>query len=330
MNLITDMLSKSYPKLPFELLSFFQVNDKSPNIKSIAEFVKSREDQAAQIPNSVILNQICETLAAHGYLAPVTKQGVLGINNTYIQTSVGDLKTYEGRDLNSLSLHVRCIVFGFSYVFETYRNAVVPITHTTEDDEITVGTGFLYREYLVTAKHCLEKSKSIAIKGFTAEQLSAVQVKYHADEGVDLAFLKIPKLTGVIQVIDRKDEGQILDAVITMGYPKIPGFHAIQTVEQAQISSRLTVTKGEVSGTGKHYLSDTEMMLITAKIRGGNSGGPVLNSSGCVVAVASQMALGEGKYDDLGYGSVVPFKYVEEMISSKNMLAEDLKFIDFK
>lgn len=331
MSVILDMLAEKYSKLPFQLLEFFQIGKPvdQQSIKSIADFLKSREDQTLEVPNSVILNQICEILSNQGFMVPVSKQGVLGINNTYVQTTIGDLNIYKDRDLNSFSLHLSCLVFGFRYIFETYRNAVAPIIHTTYNDDITIGTGFFYRRYFITAKHCLEGSKSISIKGFSAQELSKAQVKYHSDDGIDLAFFEVTKSDRIAQVIDRLDEGRVLDAVITLGYPKIAGFHTIQTVEQGQVSSRLTVTKGEVSGTGKHYLSDMEMTLITAKIRGGNSGGPVLNSTGSVVAVASQMALGKGDYDDLGYGSVIPFKYVEEMIESKNKIAEKLIFTDF-
>lgn len=107
MSLILDMLSEKYITLPFELLEFFQIGkpEGQVTVKSIADFLKSR-DQTVEIPGSVILNQICDILSHHGYMAPVTKQGVLGINDTYIQTTVGDLNIYKGRDLNSLSLHL--------------------------------------------------------------------------------------------------------------------------------------------------------------------------------------------------------------------------------
>jgi S1-C subfamily serine protease len=61
-------------------------------------------------------------------------------------------------------------------------------------------------------------------------------------------------------------------------------------------------------------------MLITAKIRGGNSGGPVINSNGRFVGIACQAPNYEGDivdYDDLGYGIAVPVKYLNELIEKK-------------
>ncbi len=64
-------------------------------------------------------------------------------------------------------------------------------------------------------------------------------------------------------------------------------------------------------------------MLITAKIRGGNSGGPIVNEEGSVVGVSCQIPNYEGDigdYDDLGYGIVIPIKYLFEILSEKKTM----------
>ena len=69
-------------------------------------------------------------------------------------------------------------------------------------------------------------------------------------------------------------------------------------------------------------MAQIEAMLITAKIKGGNSGGPVINSNGCLVGIACQQPNYEGEignYDDLGYGIAVPVKYLKELIATKSM-----------
>lgn len=86
------------------------------------------------------------------------------------------------------------------------------------------------------------------------------------------------------------DDGKVMQDVLVLGYPKIPGFTDFLTAEKATISSkaeaRLTPTKGAIAAYGTNYLSRAELMLIIAKIRCGNSGGPVINENGCIVAVA--------------------------------------------
>lgn len=73
MNYVTELLSRDFPNLPFELMEFFQI-EKLGNprkIKTIADFIKARKDQSLKIPNAIIINQICEKLSEVGFLAPV-------------------------------------------------------------------------------------------------------------------------------------------------------------------------------------------------------------------------------------------------------------------
>ena len=110
-----------------------------------------------------------------------------------------------------------------------------------------------------------------------------------------------------------------------MGYPKIPAFTDFLTAEKGTISSkaesRLTPTKGAVAAFGDNYLSGAELMLITARIRGGNSGGPVINEDGSIIGIACQTPYYDdeiGDYDDLGYGIAVPIKYLQEVLEEKS------------
>ena len=69
-------------------------------------------------------------------------------------------------------------------------------------------------------------------------------------------------------------------------------------------------------------------MLITAKIKGGNSGGPIINNKGCVVGVAFGEPIYEGSYDDVGYGVGMPIQVLNDIISEGIM--ETVNFIDWK
>lgn len=47
---------------------------------------------------------------------------------------------------------------------------------------------------------------------------------------------------------------EILDEILTMGYPPIQGsMDAIQVAEVSKISSFLKTTEGRITGKGKHY-----------------------------------------------------------------------------
>ena len=92
----------------------------------------------------------------------------------------------------------------------------------------------------------------------------------------------------------------------------------------------MTPTMGAIAAEGEIYFPKglPTLYLITAKIRGGNSGGPVINKEGMVVAVATGISAGEGLSDDnIGYGMAYPIQAAEAMLSEQNY--ENFNFVDF-
>lgn len=127
----------------------------------------------------------------------------------------------------------------------------------------------------------------------------------------------------------------MLDEVLVIGFPNIPKFLNFLTSEKATISSlaqhRMTPTRGSVTAMAKEMFThnDIQLMLITAKIKGGNSGGPIINKKGCVVGVAFGDPQSEGdSYDNLGYGIGVPISILSNIITDNNTLK--INFVDFK
>ena len=156
------------------------------------------------------------------------------------------------------------------------------------------------------------------------------------NEGVDLAFIHTGR---VEEPLIYADEGEVMQEVLVMGYPRIPAFTNFLTAEKALISSkatsRITPTAGAIAAYGYEYLAKIEAILITARIRGGNSGGPVINQNGCLVGVACQIPALDpqyGDYDDLGYGVAVPVKYLKDIVvrKPKSLIVPDGFFQDFE
>ena len=109
---------------------------------------------------------------------------------------------------------------------------------------------------------------------------------------------------------------EILDEVMTMGYPPIQGFiDAIQVAEVSKISSFLKTTEGRITGEGQHYWGGKEdHFLISARVKGGNSGGPVINKKGEVVGVIIELLKNGEELDKLGYGVAINVHVLKKMI----------------
>lgn len=220
-----------------------------------------------------------------------------------------------------MKLYLNSTVYGFDYIYEVYKDLVLYFVGKNDRGDFTVGTGFKYANGIVTAKHCIEDVISLQVKGYKAVDLANKPVYISDNEALDIAFIETGEVASPYCFAD---EGEVLQEVLVMGYPKIPTFTDFLVAEKAMISSkasaRLTPTKGCISAFGNEYLSKIEAMLITAKITGGNSGGPVINQYGCIVGVACRKPSYDdsyGDYDDLGYGIAIPMKQVIDVINKK-------------
>jgi serine protease Do len=233
------------------------------------------------------------------------------------------------------------MIYGFPAIRENFVDAVRQVILTNSKGDKDIGTGFLTRYgnklYFVTAKHCLPKEHSILIpapdeSGFKQPMLPK-HIYFPADEKIDLAIIEIVN-NNYIQVSDAETKiakgisfsdkyfllgkPNILDQVLTMGFPPIQGFiDAIQVSETATIASGLKSTTGEITGQGLHYPGGCkEHFLISARVKGGNSGGPVINRFGLVVGMIIELLQNADTLDLLGYGVAVSSTVIEDLITS--------------
>ena len=137
------------------------------------------------------------------------------------------------------------------------------------------GTGFLVSTggHVVTNQHVVEGCVGDIQGSLTGEAPVTLRV-VSSDETNDLALLQAPGTFKEIAVI--KDKAvRSGDGVVAIGYP----FHGLLT-------SDFTVTTGIVSSLSG-ILNDTRFLQISAAVQPGNSGGPLLASSGEVVGVVA-------------------------------------------
>ncbi len=309
-----------YKYLPIELLLFFSAINKGQDQKmihrTVMEFCEyyKKEYQTKELPQPRIVGRICDILVDHGKMTVIRKGGIDNTDNSYL-CMLGD-KSIRSKPIlvDLINNQLSCIIYGFKFIYNYYKKYVLPILHTDQNNDVSIGSCFLFRGGILTAKHCIEKAGKIAIRGINAKHIEEAKFYTLSKESMDLIFIKLP--IDITNSIHFHEEASILDEVIALGYPQIPGFHNFMTGEKALVSSKITGSTGSVASTAEDIWIRENLLLITAKIKGGNSGGPIINRKGSVVGIASSLAMGEGNYDDLGYGTVIPITFGNQIIDN--------------
>lgn len=314
---------KTYPDLIIQILEYFDITNTS-NVpiekRTVIDFCEQNKKQDGKyLYEPHIIDRICKRLCEKNVLICLKNNDGFGVANGYLYPPTDKDFIYSQKNISKYIFNA--IVYGFEYIYRTYKESVVPLVWEKPNGDYSAGTGFAYLDGIVTAKHCVTDVTNLKIKGYTANELKDAKIYISDNPGLDLAFIETKRIQEP-QLL--WDDGEILQEVLVMGYPKIPVFTDFLTAEKATISSkasaRITPTKGNIAAFGTQYMARIEAMLITAKIKGGNSGGPVINSNGFLVGVACQTPNYEGiigDYDDLGYGIAVPVKYLNELIEKK-------------
>ena len=236
---------------------------------------------------------------------------------------------------------------GFPYIREYFNHSVKAVNVIRDDGRPGNGSGFLLEERrLVTARHCIEKKREIHIDGWDAVNAPLKDIwvfkdqrfspRSEVDKRPDLALLEFagdpfPGIPGF-----QFQQAQILDDVLTMGCPTVPGFDQMLITEMAQIAAELKPTElkstiGHVVAQERAYLGNQPYLLISARVKGGNSGGPVIGREGKVVGVVAQLsAEAEGRLDVLGYGVVVPTSTLKQLLQAANNNSDRAERLSFK
>jgi S1-C subfamily serine protease len=183
------------------------------------------------------------------------------------------------------------------------------------------GTGFVISAsgHIVTNHHVIDGCTGDIHGNLSGEPVTTLRV-VSSDESNDLALLQGPAASfkEFAKIRDRAIRSG--DSVVAIGYP----FHGLLT-------SDFTVTTGIVSSLSG-ILNDTRYFQISAAVQPGNSGGPLLDTSGQVVGMVSakinalkfvratgnipeniNFAIKTGAIRDFLDNSIVPYQTAEPM-----------------
>jgi len=176
-------------------------------------------------------------------------------------------------------------------------------------DQVQSGSGFFINNkgYFVTNNHVIEGCKQSKIT-FKDQSIDAEVIA--KDQNLDLALLKA-KVRSKEFLNLSSDPPKKLQKIYVAGYPFGKG-----------LSDDLKFTQGIISSV-KGFADNSNQIQIDAAINSGNSGGPIVNEDGDLIAVAVS-GLDKSASEGIGFGikanSVINFLEVNDIKYSTSSL----------
>jgi S1-C subfamily serine protease len=196
-------------------------------------------------------------------------------------------------------------------VYNQSHRAVVEITVSSaqadpfggQEQQQAQGSGFVIDSdgHIVTNEHVVDGATSATVRFWNGDTYKATVVG--SDPSTDLAVIKADAPESVLHPLSLADSSkvQVGDAAIAIGSP----FGLEETVTSGIVSALHRSMRAPNSFT----INDS--IQTDAAINHGNSGGPLLNSSGQVIGVNAQIAGSTGA--NVGVGFAIPSNTVRKI-----------------
>jgi len=172
---------------------------------------------------------------------------------------------------------------------------------------VATGSGFLIDKegHIVTNNHVVEGATKVEVT-LGSESNSHPAEIVGADPASDVALLKVDVPAGRLHPLELGDSSkvQVGDPVVAIGNP---------------FGLDRTVTSGIVSALQRQIeapngFSIAHVIQTDAAINPGNSGGPLIDASGRVIGINSQIQTGGGGNGNVGIGFAVPINTARDVV----------------
>lgn len=289
---------------PTEIVEYF--HDKQENgIVRERRTIQSLTSLNPEWEHTLDMSQLirnCEKLATEGILMELSSGHTI-FERCYYAQNFSEIDAKYGK--------YDFIADGFEKIIERLSPSVFPVVVEKSDGSHDLGTSFVVgnNHTIFTARHVIEDMKSIRILRAGGESLPIHKIFVSNDERVDIALVAttIPNEEN-IQPLKVSSKVSVLDEILSIGFPPIPGFDSLKLYDVSHINSFVRLAKGRIVGSGHSYLDSQDFLLFNARVKGGNSGGPIINKHGLVTGMLVQIPISSedsSKIDNLGYGIAV-------------------------
>ena len=250
----------------------------------------------------VIVAIICSILSSLLTVVVVNKTGILNGTTNSVKGTSSQIVVSNEKGTNV-----------YQAVSEKAKPSVVGITTTTLSSDnmfsmptksTGVGTGIIVDSngYILTNSHVISDGQAKTVNVLFSDGSTIDGEVYWYDSQLDLAIVKVNKTGLTAAELGDSDKVQIGDISVAIGNPY--GLDLAGTVTQGIISGLdRTISTSETTMTG--------LIQTDASINSGNSGGPLLNSSGQVIGINTAKA-SEGE----GLGFAIPINTAKPIIES--------------
>jgi len=171
-------------------------------------------------------------------------------------------------------------------------------------EEASLGSGIIVdrRGYIVTNAHVVANAVNIKVVTFSSERTVYPATIIRKDVENDIAIIKIePDSPMPTAILGDSDMIKVADKVLTVGAP---------------FGLEQTVTAGIISDDSRNLVIDGQtyngMIQTDAAINRGNSGGPLINVSGEVIAINTAIYAPTGVFTGVGFA--IPINRVKPIV----------------
>lgn len=175
-------------------------------------------------------------------------------------------------------------------IFRKAIPAVCVVTNTQSSGRtVGLGSGFIVdpEGVVVTNRHVLKGARQVSIK--LNDETTYKVTGVYFDAGRDICLLKVDAHSLPVLALADSENIVIGEKVYTIGNP---------------LGLSFTFSDGILSG--KRIIKENKYLQFTAPISPGNSGGPLLNSSGQVVGIVTATTAGENLNFALAVNEIKP------------------------